>query len=178
MASERRTAQPTRPVRRVVDGTGFSLIEILLVLAVMALLGALLLPGVNSMLRSMNEVEPDGAFRDVLMAAREQALSDNRTVVLRSDAERRLLLWGDEIHQQQRGLAPGTSLQLLQATTGGSVLLGGVLVESQEVPLVRFYPDGTCDRFRAQISRSGARPQVIAIDPWTCAPLPEAAVNP
>jgi prepilin-type N-terminal cleavage/methylation domain-containing protein len=178
MPPERRTALPPRLARHGRFAPGFSLIEILLVLAVMALLGALLLPGVNSLLRSISEVEPDAIFRDVITAAREQALGSNQTVVLRYEREGRMLRWGDDTHRQQQELPPGTALQLLQPTTGGSVLLGGVLVETQEVAMVRFYPDGTCDRFRAQISRGRARSQVIAIDPWTCAPLPEAAVSP
>ena len=38
---------------------------------------------------------------------------------------------------------------------GDTVLIGGRLVETREIPAVRFYPDGTCDRFRAQL-RTGA----------------------
>ena len=44
-------------------------------------------------------------------------------------------------------------------------------MDTREVPVVRFYPDGSCDRFRVQIRSGTSAPQVIAVDPWTCAPL-------
>ncbi len=63
-------------------------------------------------------------------------------------------------------------LDFLVARKGNSVLIGGVLVETSTVPSVSFYPDGTCTAFRAQITGL-ENPEVIAIDPWTCAPILE-----
>ena len=51
-----------------------------------------------------------------------------------------------------------------------SILIGGVLVETQTVPFVTFYSDGTCSAFRAQFMRNGAS-HVLSVDPWTCAPM-------
>ena len=48
------------------------------------------------------------------------------------------------------------------------ILLGGVAVETQTLPFVTFYSDGTCTPFRAQIQRNGGV-TALAIDPWTCA---------
>jgi general secretion pathway protein H len=172
-------APPPRARRR--DGAGarlraaggFTLVEILLALAIVALIGSLLLPGVNSILRRIEGDDPDRVFWDVVTAAREQALTENRTVALRFDKENHLLVWGSSAGLQQKPLPAGVAVQFLQAKAGSTILLGGVLVESQEIPLVRFYPDGTCDRFRVQIRRGEtAAPQIVAIDPWTCAPMP------
>lgn len=60
--------------------------------------------------------------------------------------------------------------------TGSSMLVGGQLVETQTIPFVTFYRDGTCSPFRLQIkTRNGTR--ILEIDPWTCAQMlnPEAA---
>ena len=48
------------------------------------------------------------------------------------------------------------------------ILVGGQAVETQTIPSVTFYGDGTCSPFRAQI-RTGLTPRVLEIDPWTCA---------
>ena len=55
------------------------------------------------------------------------------------------------------------------------VLVGGQLVETQTLPSVTFYGDGTCSPFRAQLRNKGVDPRVLEIDPWTCAQvLPNA----
>jgi general secretion pathway protein H len=66
---------------------------------------------------------------------------------------------------------PGGELDVsfLSAQKGGpTILLGGVLVESQPVPHVTFYSDGTCSPFRVQFMRNGSV-STLAVDPWTCA---------
>jgi type II secretory pathway pseudopilin PulG len=170
--------RPGLPPRRHPAGAGwrgFTLVEVILVLAVIMLLGALLLPGVNSMLRATSNEEPDRIFWDVVIAARELALTSNQTVLLRFDKEKNQLDWSNGTAVHHKVIPAGVGIQFLQARAGSSILLGGVLVETQEIPVVRFYPDGTCDRFRVQLRRGQETPQVIAVDPWTCAPMLEAA---
>lgn len=161
----------TGPCYPRVTAAGFTLVEILLVLAVIALLGTLLLPGVDSLLRSISGEDPDRIAWDAITAAREQALTTNRTVWLRCDPKRSRLAWSDGTDGRSRDLPPDTTLQFLQPQVGSSILLGGVLLEDQTVPAVRFYPDGTCDRFRVQIRRGAAALRQISVDPWTCAPF-------
>jgi len=173
--------RPGQPPRRRPAGAvraGFTLVEVILVLAVIMLLGALLLPGVNSMLRATSNDEPDRIFWDVVLAAREQALTTNQTVRLRFEKEKNLLNWGDDTAPHQKAVPAGVNIQFMAAKAGSAILLGGVLVESEEIPVVRFFPDGTCDAFRVQLRRGADKPQVIAVDPWTCAPMIETEKKP
>jgi type II secretion system protein H len=162
---------PSPPPRR-----GFTLVEVLLVLALMALLASLLVPGVNSMLRAMDERAPEQLAAEAVLAARAAALESGRTVELRYDKDGRAFVWGPP-DARSAALPAGTVAELLPAEAGGAVLLGGVLTETA-APLrrVRFFPDGTCDPFRLRLRESeAAAPRVLVADPWTCALSPVAA---
>jgi prepilin-type N-terminal cleavage/methylation domain-containing protein len=159
---------------------GFTLIEILLVLAVVALVSALLMPGLGGIFRTLDNQAPDQVLWDAVTAARERALSANRTVWLRFDKEQPALTWTDDLVTQTKAWPADASLQLLPAREGAAafVLVGGQLLDTQEIPGVRFYPDGTCDRFRAQIRTGTAAPRIFAVDPWTCARVINAEAQP
>ncbi len=163
--------QPSPAGRR-----GFTLVEVLLVLALLALLGSLLVPGVGSMLRAMDERAPEQVAAEAVLAARAAALEGGRTVVLRYDAETRAFVW-DPPGARSPALPPGLVAELLPPVAGGAVLLGGELAElTPPLRRVRFFPDGTCDPFRLRLREgtSGA-PRVLAADPWTAALSPVEA---
>ena len=62
-------------------------------------------------------------------------------------------------------------VSFLAAGKGGpTILLGGVLLESQPISHVTFYSDGTCSPFRLQLMRGGSV-STLSVDPWTCAPV-------
>ncbi len=75
-------------------------------------------------------------------------------------------------------LCPGSYLYPLEGYNGVQIrrigarlyLEGGVASE-QALARMRFYPDGTCDRVRLDVTRTDGR-KIIPIDPLTCAPLP------
>jgi prepilin-type N-terminal cleavage/methylation domain-containing protein len=154
--------------------SGFTLLEVLITIALIALLTGVLVVGVNRLLSD----RPKSAEQLFWLAAgevRKDALLNNRDVRLRlDDTTRELVAWSDagntrhpfvpkEIAELEF-LAPGAA--------GGfsAVLVGGALVETQTIPFVTFYRDGTCSAFRVQLkTRNGAR--VLEIDPWTCAPM-------
>lgn len=147
----------------------FTLVEVLLVLALLALLATLLIPGLNSMLAAMNDRGPEQQLSEALLAAREEALESGRTVELRYDSEKRQLVWGAAGRSDT--LAVGTSVEFLPVETGALVLLGGELTETAPaVARVRFFADGTCDSVRLRVREPApARPRLFIVDPWTCA---------
>jgi prepilin-type N-terminal cleavage/methylation domain-containing protein len=154
---------------------GFTLVEILLVLAMLALFATLLVPGVNSMFTEMNSRGPEQVIGESMLAAREEALEGNRAVELRYDADTRRFIWGDSATRSD-ALPLGASVDLLPVAAGASILLGGELTEAQE-PLrrVRFFADGTCDSFRIRLGEVGSPPRMLLVDPWTCAVSPAPA---
>ncbi len=153
---------------------GFTLLEVLVTLALIALLTGVLVVGANSML-SDHPKSPEEQFwatvgevrKDALLGGREVRLSmDTRTqeFVARSNgAEVRYPFVAKEVAE----------LDFLAPRSPGNfsaILIAGQLVETQTLPAVTFYGDGTCSPFRVQLkTRAGAR--VLEIDPWTCAPV-------
>lgn len=173
---------------------GFTLLEVLLAIAILVLLGSVLIGG-GAHLLSDRPVTVQEVFWKAVQEARKAALKAEHDIRLKYDKEKRRFLIVD-------GLAParlaadgftkeeaalkefpiptastaqaGSSdldISFLAATKSGpAILIGGVLLESQPVPYVTFYSDGTCSAFRLQIMRSG-NVSMLAIDPWTCAPV-------
>ena len=172
----RREAAPN-PGPRFAQGGGraFTLLEILLVLALMALLAGIFSVGFSHMLDQSRATAPDEVFWEAAHAAQELATLSEHEVTLRFDGKAKQFVATNGAKTDTHALAEtgDVSVQFLQVQKGGSsVLIGGQLIETQEIPAVTFYPDGTCTPFRVQF-RLPAGPLVLTIDPWTCAPMLE-----
>lgn len=170
---------------------GFTLLEVLLSIALIALVGTVLIGG-SAHLMSDQPLTPHEVFWQAVREARKAALKSEHDVRLKFDKDKKQFvlidglapakLAADGITRQETPLkqitipkAAGTDLTvefLAPATKGGgsAILVGGVMIESQTVPYVTFYSDGTCSPFRTQIVRGGSS-SVLSIDPWTCAPV-------
>jgi Tfp pilus assembly protein FimT len=159
---------PRRRSSRGLRGSpAFSLLELLLVLALFGLVGTLVVGAVGTMLRDSDRNSALEKSLHAISQARHDAVFHGEIVDLRYDDKLRLFAWG-------RGtdvVGEGENVRLLPAQRVASMLVGGRLVE-QPLARVRFYPDGTCDPFRLEIVRDRAS-QFLAIDPWTCTPLAE-----
>lgn len=154
---------------------GFTVLELLLALAIIALLGGVLIGG-SARLLSDQPVSADEVFWKAVQQARKSALKSGGEVQLTfvddRDKGKRFVV-SDGVAPKEFPLAPATSTDLavtfLVAQKGGNaVLVAGTLVETQTIPGVTFYADGTCTAFRAQFQR-GSGVHAVAIDPWTCA---------
>jgi general secretion pathway protein H len=172
---------------------GFSMLEVLLAIALLALLGGVLM-SVGSNLVSVQPVTVDDVFWKAVTEARKAALKAEHEMRLKYDAERKSFRIIDGL-TPTRTAADGYSreevvvkefpvvkaerltVDFQAATKGGRVILvGGVMIESEPVPYVTFYPDGTCSAFRLQVVRDGSA-RILEVDPWTCAAVLKADAN-
>ncbi len=151
----------------------FTLVEILLVLALVGLITAMVAAGITRVL-SDDHPTPDDVFWQACRSAERLATLGEREVSLGFDPKGRKFVWSDGRDTGEAALDPtggDVSVQFLQAQAGGGlILIAGQVVETQEVPRVTFFPDGTCSAFRVQL-RAGDQTWQLAIDPWTCAPV-------
>lgn len=163
---------PGRPpfLFRVQRRDAFTLVEILLVVALLGMLAFALVGGASDLFRT-KEPRADEVFWQGVTAARQLALESNQTVTLRFDVEKHVLAWTASSAPGQALPFPGKLLEFLPVTSQGVILLGGQLTETDAIKSVRFYPDGGCDAFRVQLTDAADHRTVMAIDPWTCAPM-------
>lgn len=181
-----RGGRPARPGR----GAGaFTILEILLAIAIIALIGSVLIGGSLHLL-SEEPATLEQVFWKSVQDARKQALKAEHEMLLKFDAQKKQFvildglapatLAADGITKEEVALkhfpippasAKDLTIDLLSANKSGAmVLIGGVLQESRSLPFVTFYPDGTCSPFRLQIAGS-AGAYTLDVDPWTCAAI-------
>jgi prepilin-type N-terminal cleavage/methylation domain-containing protein len=155
------------------DPRGFTLIEILLVLALIALFGWIFIGGSSAMMTD-RALAPDDQFWKACASARKEALEEQQSVLLSFDARAHAFVLNDGSQKTTQTLTGPDDLVVdfhpAQSDNASLVLIGGTLVETQPLASVTFYSDGTCTPFRAQF-RSNGGAHMLAIDPWTCAPV-------
>ena len=159
----------------------------LLVLALIGLMTGVFVVGV-ARLGDDKPATPDEVFWNAVTASRRQALLSGREVRLAfepgvtgegSDTPGSLSATWDDGGEQ---LFPFEKMgqvacEFLTTQKGASaILVGGELIETQTIPYVTFYGDGTCSPFRVQF-RIGTSAHTLAIDPWTCAQMLESKEN-
>ncbi|MEN9841071.1 MAG: hypothetical protein RL376_871, partial [Verrucomicrobiota bacterium] len=133
-------------------GRGFTLLEILLVLTLIALLGSVMIGGAASLLKTSSEQDPESALLALLQKTRGEAVEKNQIVELVAQPEEQAFLvstGGVEVLPKTEG---GARVTLLRAEFSGASLIGGQM-EERAAERVRFYPDGTCDPVRVQVRR-------------------------
>lgn len=151
---------------------GFTLLEVLLVLALIAMVTALFVGGAATLVRERPATAEDVFWRAVT-EARKFALLSNREVRLAYDEREKTFHASTEDGARSYPVPFPGELQIEFFSTqrsSSSILIGGQLVETNPLPAVIFYGDGTCTPFRAQL-RTGGPARIITIDPWTCAPV-------
>jgi len=150
---------------------GFTLLEILLVLTLVALLGSVLIGGAFSLLKANNEQDPESALLSLLQKVRAEAVEANTTITLEQLPENRGFLWGADGVETLPSSEGGPRVRLLRPEFAGASLIAGQM-EERLLERLRFYADGSCDAARVEVRRGETR-RVFSIDPWTAAPLPE-----
>lgn len=162
----RRSSRSPRPSARS-RPPGFTLLELLVVLALFGLVTALLVGGSNALLRGAARDDAESVALGAVANVRNAAVLAGQTLELRYDDKARALDWGSG----RAALNTEDEVRLLPPARVSAVLIGGRLQESA-LARVRFYADGTCDPFRLEIVRTAERTsRILNIDPWTCTAL-------
>ncbi len=149
---------------------GFTLVEILLVLALLALAGAVFLPAAGAIFARGRMGNAEEAVAIVLQQVRREAVLHGRPLALRFDAEAQRFLWDDAAGASVGTAGTPVKVEFLRPRAGSAILIGGQLVETALVPVLKFFPDGTCDAVRVQVRAGREAARIMVIDPWTCAP--------
>lgn len=151
----------------------FTLLEILLAMALLGLLSTVLISAGTHLMDNRPRTAAE-VFWEAARTARRTALKGEADARLSFDSkEKRFVVDGGGGGTETFPVVGPRELTvdfLPPASTGGSILIGGQLMDSRSLPSVTFYTDGTCSPFRVQIRTTGPV-QLIAIDPWTCAPV-------
>lgn len=138
------------------------------------MLAAVLIGGSASLLKGTSREDPEDALLALLQTVRREAVAQGTTLILKTvpdeeDPEVTNYTWGEN-KMERMPILSGVKVKIVGPAVNAAIILGG---EMEELPLaqIKFYSDGTCDRFRLEISRNAGR-RVLPIDPLTCAPLP------
>lgn len=162
------------PLRAARGRRAFTVLEVILALALLGLVAGLFITGGNDLFRSRQRTPAD-IFWEAVQAARLQAVQEDVVVTMRFDEKEQRLLWSGPAAGAERSLAwPGKNLEFLPAETNDVVLIGGQVVGTGALPAVRFHADGTTDRFRVQLTDAEGRVSRLELDPWTAAPIVRA----
>jgi len=166
----------------------FTLLEILIVLMIAGMITGVLALGYTR-LASAKPSTPEAVFWQAVTAARKQALLSGREVRLAytpaaaSDTANipagLTMTWDNPDDPATPGerLFPFENmgdviLEFLSTQKGAqAIMVGGEVIETQTVPFMTFYGDGTCTPVRIQIRRDAGAAYTLSIDPWTCAQM-------
>jgi len=130
--------------------------------------------GASTAILAGRDKSPDEQFWDACAAARKEALEEQKSVIVTYDTRTRAFILNDGAGQKKVAVAGPEDLVIdfhpAESNSSSSILIGGIVVETEPLTSVTFYDDGTCTPFRAQI-RTNAGAHLLSIDPWTCAPI-------
>jgi general secretion pathway protein H len=135
---------------------GFSLFELLLVLAIMGMLAALVLPSLPGALESARFRGSAGEVRAALTLARTLAVSEARNRSVTFDLDR-----------GEYGIDGDARKWLLPEGVRVSAVRIGDASAERGVVRVRFYPDGSADEAEVAIASSVGGRMRIRVDPLT-----------
>jgi general secretion pathway protein H len=135
---------------------GFSLLEMILVLAIAGLLAALVLPSLPGALESARLRGSAGEVRATFTLARTLAVSEARNRSVAFDQER-----------GEFGIEGDTRKGLLPEGIRMAAVRPGDAAEERGIVRVRFYPDGSADEAVVALSSSGGGVLRVSVDPLT-----------
>lgn len=164
--------------RRTRPAAGFTLLEMILVLALIGMLVSALILNVEAMVRQSEASMVEGTFWEAARTARTDALLKRRTETLRYDEKESAFILeapGERRRFEIDRKEWSADLKLEVAfkkrlASSQFTLRSGELVDLREIPAIHFFQDGTCTPFVLELN-VGDSTRRIEIDPWTGAEL-------
>jgi len=135
---------------------GFSLLELLLVMALAGMLAALVVPSLTGTLESARLRGGAGEVRAALTLARTLAVSEARSRFVDFDLE-----------SGEYGVSGDARKWLMPEGIRLSTVRLGSAEAERGVVRVRFYPDGSADEAEVAIASAGGGSRRISVDPLT-----------
>jgi prepilin-type N-terminal cleavage/methylation domain-containing protein len=153
----------------------FTLLEVLMVLALLGLMAGLFITVARNF-TDERSLTPEDIFWQMVRDSRKRALLTGQPVRVTyvpplrdEDAALSMTSGGAEEILSFTGMGRVKLDFLPLEKTRSLILIAGQAVETQTLPAITFYGDGTCTPFRVQIRTDAPGVRTLAIDPWTCA---------
>lgn len=161
-----------RSARSAAAADGFTLIEIVLVLALITLVTSLVLVNFNAFVDRGDDVNPTEVLRRAVREARFKAGAERVTTQLSFDSERGALVVepGSMVYPLNADFSPegrGAIRFYLGAPAEGLTPIPEVGRSRLETPRVQFTPDRSSSPFVAEIDPGSGTPERLVFDPFS-----------
>lgn len=158
--------------------SGFTLLEILLVIALIGSMASLFLLSLDSIARTTPGDALEGAFWGAVREARESAVRTRRTQAVSFEKDSlEFVIEGSGVTSRSAvsrdGLPEREKLEVVflqELPTNSFTLVRGRLVREREIEAMHFMADGTCQPVTVEFRFPGGTRR-LTLDPWTCAEL-------
>jgi len=160
------------------SGKAFSLIEILLVVALIGLVGGLVAINVNAIFAGLGERPLPEVFRFAVREARYIAARDKEPITLRFDAQRSAFIISDDSNAEQSVFETGylpeenaVKVDFYQILPDVGINSGNILVSARyKISRIVFHPDRSSTPFEVEL-RYGVQTSTHRYDPFSDAEL-------
>ena len=163
--------------------SGFTLIEVMLTIALIALMTSMFVLNLNSLLRESGIRTLENEYWRAVDSARTKAVFNQKAYLVEWNPKENSFVVsssGDtesfDFDSSEFGDAEVEVIFEEKAPQNSYILIRGQLVTQREATAVHFYPDGTCTPFTVSM-KVGPDATRFEMDPWTGAQLVEPTEN-
>ena len=161
----------TGPASRPRSQAGFTLLEIIIVFALITLASGVIITNFTTFLNFDEQINPEDSLRTAIRSARFQAASERRVTSLSFDSEAgTLVVDGEESFQLNSNFGKEGRVEIrfyLQLPAEGMDRLPNAESRRLETKKIRFAPDRSSSPFAVEIDTGEGRPKRFIFDPFS-----------